>query len=154
VILKRPVTTIPGGVTNIDGWAFFHCTGLKSIYFFGDAPTLGSFAFGGISFPVIVYFQPGTKGWSSTFSGFATRYMFLPNPVILSDDGTLGVGTNGFGFTIAWATNASIVVETCTNTSSLVWQPVQTNALTPDSVYFSDPQWTNHLHRLYRVRSH
>jgi Leucine Rich Repeat (LRR) protein len=148
--------TIPSSVTLIDGWAFFHCTGLRSIYFFGDAPTLGDFALGGLSavFPPVVYFKPGTKGWSSTFSGFTTRFIFLPNPVILSDDGTFGVRTSGFGFTIAWATNASIVIESCTNLGSLGWQPVQTNELVADSVYFSDPESTNYPHRFYRVRLH
>jgi hypothetical protein len=63
------------------------------------------------------------------------------------------VQTNCFGFTIAWATNISVVVEACTNLTNPVWQPVQTNMLTTDSAYFSDPQWTNYPSRFYRLRS-
>jgi hypothetical protein len=33
------------------------------------------------------------------------------------------------------------------------WLPLQTNTLTGDSLYFSDPAWTNHPARLYRIRS-
>jgi len=32
-------------------------------------------------------------------------------------------------------------------------QPVQTNILTRDSSYFSDPQWTNYPGLFYRLRS-
>jgi hypothetical protein len=63
------------------------------------------------------------------------------------------VQTNAFGFIISWATNISVVVEVCTNLASPVWQPVQTNALTGGSSYFSDPQWTNYPGRFYRLRS-
>ena len=61
--------------------------------------------------------------------------------------------TNRFGFVISWATNASVVVQACTNLVKPVWQPVSTNTLTNGSSYFSDPQWTNHLGRFYRLRS-
>lgn len=47
-----------------------------------------------------------------------------------------GLQTNGFGFTISWATNASVVVEACTNLFNPVWVPVQTLTLNEDSCYF------------------
>jgi hypothetical protein len=34
-----------------------------------------------------------------------------------------------------------------------VWFPLQTNTLTADFWYFSDPAWTNYSKRFYRVRS-
>jgi hypothetical protein len=61
--------------------------------------------------------------------------------------------TNGFGFIISWATNLSVVVEACTNLANPIWSPVGTNTLTGGSSYFSDPQWTNHPARFYRLRS-
>ena len=61
--------------------------------------------------------------------------------------------TNGFGFTISWATNIPVVVEACTNLANPLWSPVGTNTLTDGSSYFSDPQWTNYPARLYRLRS-
>ena len=63
-----------------------------------------------------------------------------------------GVGTNGFGFIILWATNASVVVEACTNLSNLSWSPMGTNVLIGGWRYFSDPQWTNYTRRFYRLR--
>jgi hypothetical protein len=65
----------------------------------------------------------------------------------------LGVNTNGFSFTISWATNVPVVVEACTNLAIPVWLGIQTNNLSNGSSYFSDPQWTNYLGRFYRVRS-
>jgi hypothetical protein len=63
------------------------------------------------------------------------------------------VRTNQFGFNIKWASGQTVVVEACTNLTNPVWQPVQTNALTSDSVCFSDSRWMNHPARYYRLRS-
>jgi hypothetical protein len=73
--------------------------------------------------------------------------------LILNNGPSFGVRTNGFGFIISWATNISVVVEACTDLASPIWSPVRTNTLTDGSSYFSDPQWTNHPARFYRLRS-
>jgi hypothetical protein len=61
------------------------------------------------------------------------------------------VQLGGFGFTISWATNASVVVEAATNLANPVWIPVSINTLTGGTSYFSDPQWTNYPMRFYRA---
>jgi hypothetical protein len=66
---------------------------------------------------------------------------------------SFGIQTNCFGFNIAGNTNATVVVEACTNMTNPVWVPVQTNILTSGSTYFSDPGWTNYTDRFYRLRS-
>jgi hypothetical protein len=66
---------------------------------------------------------------------------------------SFGIQTNCFGFNIVGNTNATIVVEACTNMINPVWVPVQTNILTSGSIYFSDPGWTNYPGRFYRLRS-
>jgi hypothetical protein len=66
---------------------------------------------------------------------------------------SFGIQTNCFGFNIAGNTNATVVVEACTNVTNPVWVPVQTNILTSGSIYFSDPGWTNYTDRFYRLRS-
>jgi hypothetical protein len=58
-----------------------------------------------------------------------------------------------FGFTITGANNLVIVVEASTNLANPAWIPVGTNTLTGGSFYFSDPRWTNHPARFYRLRS-
>jgi len=101
--------------------------------------------------PQTVYYLPGTTGWTTTFDGRPTALRFLPNPVILNSSSGLGVQANGFGFTISWATNTSVVVEAATNLANPVWMPVSTNIFTGGTSYFSDPQWTNYPGRFYRL---
>ena len=73
--------------------------------------------------------------------------------MILNFGPSFGVGTSGFGFIISWATNFPVVVEACTNLANPNWSPLATNTLTGGSSHFSDPQWTNHPNRFYRLRS-
>ena len=87
------------------------------------------------------------------FDGLPTAPWFLPNPQILNFEPGFGIQPGGFGFTISWATNASVVVEAATNLANPVWIPVSTSPLTSGTSYFSDPQWTNYPVRFYRVTS-
>jgi hypothetical protein len=77
----------------------------------------------------------------------------LWNPQAQTSDASFGVRTNQFGFNITGSSGLVIVVEASTDLSQSVWQPVQTNTLSGGSAYFSDPQWTNHPVRYYRLRS-
>lgn len=58
---------IPAGITRIEGWMFYQCSSLAEVYFSGDAPTFGYSVFDGAN-SAIVYYQPGTRGWNSTFA--------------------------------------------------------------------------------------
>ena len=63
--------TIPDSVTEIGGGAFLHCRSLTDVYFKGDAPKLpGGNAF---SDPSVIYYKPGTKGWTNPWSGRPTK---------------------------------------------------------------------------------
>jgi hypothetical protein len=142
--------TIPGSVTSIGGGTFEYCNHLTGVYFQGDAPSIdGTNVFPYANNPTVYYF-PGAINWGSTFGG---RPAVLWNPQVQTSDGSFGVQTNGFGFTIAGTSNLVIVVEACTNLANSVWSAVSTNTLTGGSSYFSDPQWTNYPSRLYRLRS-
>ena len=145
--------TIPAGVTSIGAYAFDFCYNLTNVYCHGNAPTPTTDAtvFNGVY--ATVYYLPGTTGWGSMFDYLPTAPWYLPNPLILTEVPTFGFQTNGFGFTISWVTNISVVVEGCTNLANPVWQPVSTNVLTGGTSYFSDPQWTNYPGRFYRLRS-
>lgn len=139
--------TMLSGVSNIDFRAFSACYYLSNIYCLGDAPTADPQAF--LNVPGIVYYLPGTTGWTNTLAGLPTAAWYLSNPVILNNGA--GMLTNGFGFTISWATNVSVVVEASTNLMN--WQPVQTNPLVSGSAYFGDPEWTSYSRRFYRIRA-
>jgi hypothetical protein len=151
--------TVPASVTSIGQYAFYWCKGLTSVYFTGNAPspTNDSTVFFGGNFPYVfydpatVYYLPGTTGWGALFDSLPTAPWFLPNPQILNQSASFGVQPGGFGFTISWATNASVVVEAATNLANPVWFPVSTNTLTGGTNYFSDPQWTNYPMRFYRA---
>ena len=95
------------------------------------------------------YHLPGTTGWGPTFGGLPTA---LWKPQVQTGDADFGVKTNQFGFNVAWASGMDIVVEACTNLANPVWSPLQTNTLTSDTLYFSDPAWTNYPARHYRIR--
>ena len=146
--------TIGKNVNFIDTYAFNTSAHLTSVYFQGNAPSLASGVFD-YDNNATIYYLAGTTGWGPTFGG---RPTVLWNPQAQTSDASFGVRTNGFGFTIAGSSNLVIVVESCTNLSNAVWQPVSTNTLntfigTNGTSYFSDPQWTNYPGRFYRLRS-
>jgi hypothetical protein len=148
--------TIPNSVTSIGVGVFEDCYNLKSVYFTGNAPspTNDLTVFAADTYPdepATVYYLPGTTGWGAVFDGRPTALWFLPNPQILTHSASFGVQPGGFGFTISWATNASVVVEAATNLANPVWLPVSTNPLTNGTNCFSDPQWTNYPMRFYRA---
>ena len=140
--------TIPNSVTNIADFAFFHCISLTSIYFKGNAPSVGSYVFD-YDNNATVYYLPGATGWQPTFGGLPTA-LWLPQ---VQNNVIFGVQSNQFGFNINWASGQTVVVEVCTDLANPTWFPLQTNTLTADSVYFSDPNWTNYPGRFYRLRS-
>ena len=140
---------IPASVLSIGGLAFNGCGSLTSVYFLGDIPTTDWTLFYDDS-GVTVYYLPGTTGWGTDLQGAVT---VLWNPQAQTGDGNFGVRTNRFGFNITGSSNLVVVVEACANLAGYAWSPVSTNTLTGGSSYFSDPDWTNHPGRFYRLRS-
>jgi hypothetical protein len=138
--------TIPESVTAILSTAFWNCVNLGAVYFEGDAPVLlFGVPFDGTS--ATVYYLPGTTGWGPFF---ANRPAVLWNPQV--QPGTLGVRTNQFGFNITGTSNLVVVIEASTNLANPVWSPLQTNTLDSNSLYFTEPQWSNYPSRFYRLR--
>jgi hypothetical protein len=97
-----------------------------------------------------VFYLPGSSGWSNRFAGSPA---LLWNPAALTGDNTFGVRNNCFGFTIAGTPDIPLVIEAATQLSGVGWTPLQTCILTNGSIYFTDPQWTDHPARFYRFRS-
>jgi serpin B len=73
-------------------------------------------------------------------------------PLIQTGNGSFGVRNHQFGFNVV-STNATVVIEACTNLSSGAWFPVSTLTLFNNSAYFSEPVPTNSPGRYYRVHS-
>jgi hypothetical protein len=141
--------TIGKLVTSIGGSAFYGCQNLISLYFKGNAPNFG----GDLSQQntgATAYYLPGAQGWGSTFGGLPTA---LWTPRVQTSDASFGAKTNQFGFNIIWSSGMPVVVEAATNLANPIWIPLQTNTLISGSAYFTDPQWTNHPSRFYRVHS-
>lgn len=140
---------IPAGVTSIGDVAFLNCTNLSGVHFRSKPPTLGTAVFSGAE-QAVVYYLPGTTGWGSTFGGRPTA---LWPPEVLADDGSFGVRTNQFGFTVTWAAGQTVVVEACSSLTQTAWISLQTNVLTTDSLLFVDPERALDPARFYRARS-
>ncbi|HXC37038.1 MAG TPA: leucine-rich repeat protein [Candidatus Acidoferrales bacterium] len=154
--------TIPKSVTSIGDDAFANCFTLSGVYFGGNAPTVGSFAFyeTGFGNGITANYRPGTVGWSGFSAAVgqslaASTFWYRPAPEALNFEPNFGVHNNEFGFTISWATNATVVVDACTNSANPVWLPIATNTVTSTTgtAYFGDPQWGGYSMRFYRLRS-
>jgi hypothetical protein len=136
--------TLPKGVTTIGNFAFNACTSLTDLRFRGSAPAPGGNVFSEPNQPII-YYLPGTAGWGPSFADRPTA-LWLPQLQ------AAGVRTNVFGFHIAWASGMSVAVDAAPGPWDSPWLPLATNTLAGDSLYFSDPDWTDQSARLYRVR--
>ncbi|HXC36650.1 MAG TPA: leucine-rich repeat domain-containing protein, partial [Candidatus Acidoferrales bacterium] len=143
--------TIGSNVTSIGPRAFQYCDDLQSIYFRGNAPVTDSTAFSGDT-NAIAYYLLGTTGWS-VFAANTGVPVTLWLPQIQTGASGFGVQTNQFDFSINWTSGQTITIEACTNLFSPDWQPLQTNTLAANSLYFSDPQVTNYPTRFYRILS-
>ncbi len=146
--------TLPNSVTTLGVFAFAYCTSLTSVYFQGNAPAYDAVLFDTVfrdASRVTAYYLAGAAGWGATFAGRPTR--IWSSPLILSQGPGLGAGTDGFGFRIFWAPNAPVVVEAGTDLANPAWLPVGTNTPSSGTSQFSDPQWTNHPARFYRLRT-
>jgi len=136
--------TIGNSVTSIGDYAFSYCYSLTSVYFKGNAPTLGGDVFYNDN-NATIYYLPGTTGWTNPWGG---RPTVCWNPTAQN----MGAASGAFGFNITGSSNLVIVVEACTDLANPVWVPVSTNTLTGGVSFFSDPAWTNYPARFYRFR--
>jgi hypothetical protein len=117
-------------------------------YLQGNQPSIGGDPFSG-AYNVTVYYLPGTTGWGPTFAERPTALWTNP---LLSTDG-VSANANGFAFTMSWAPNATLVVEACPDLASRAWSPISTNTPSSGTWSLTDPEWSNHPNRFYRVCS-
>jgi hypothetical protein len=152
--------TVDQNVASIGGLAFANCTSLTNLTFLGNAPGIpGTFAFNNIDPAVKVYYQAGTTGWGTSYGGTFGAPVnvsagILPTVMVGNagpqiSGGSAGIFTNEFGFTIAGASNAVVVVQA--SSDLLNWTPIATNTLNGTSFIFEDANWRNFTHRFYRL---
>ena len=108
------------------------------------APMLAG-AYGG----VITVESDATEG-TNTIAVSGTGFASVPE---VAAGENFGVVSNLFGFTIQWASGQVVRVEANEDIATDGWHAIWTNMLEGDSVYFSDPQWTNFPGRYFRVTS-
>ncbi|HTV41663.1 MAG TPA: leucine-rich repeat domain-containing protein [Candidatus Sulfotelmatobacter sp.] len=138
--------TIPASAATIGDFAFESLPALASVYFEGNAlPNIGRVFYDDPG--TIVYYLPGATGWAATYDDVTTE---LWNPQAQNASVTAGQ----FGFSITGPTNATVVIQACTNLANPVWIPVSTNTFDSNGASsFSDAQWANHPSRFYRFSS-
>ena len=147
--------TIPNSVTSIGSQGFHSCTSLTNFTFLGNPPQIlfdfdGGFnQFANVGAGARVYYYCGTTGWGATYGAPSLPTVMLCAPQIAP--GSAGMKPGGFGFTLTFLTNQTIVVEASTNLAN--WQPIWTNSLPGASAEFVDPEWLNHSNRFYRARA-
>lgn len=73
-------------------------------------------------------------------------------PRIVTDGINFGVKDSRFGFDITGSGGQVVFVDASTNLVDPDWSSVVTNTLTGYPCYFSDPEWTRHAARFYRLR--
>ena len=137
---------VGSGVTSIAIYAFASCSRMTGIYFKGDAPSVGSYAFSGDT--ATVYYLPWKSGWTSTFGGLLTAPW---NPPV--EPAAPAMQADGFGFALVGLSNQVVIVEASTNVSGGAWIPVGTNRLTAGPNLFRDDQSANHPKRFYRLNT-
>ena len=130
------------------------CYNLKGIYFLGDSPTIGDDDYLGLNDfnAALVYYLPGTTGWSSSFSKRPTVVWERPAPLILTSNPEFGPRVTGFTFRISWASSVPLMVEATTDPGSSVWSPLGSVTLTNGTALFTDTTWNEHPARHYRIR--
>lgn len=150
--------TMGKSVMRIGEWAFYGCDSLTGVCFQRHAPQVDASAFSGADHAT-VYRLPGTTGWGAILGGRPTALWRLPHPVILAFPPAFGMMSNGFGFTISWATSATVVVETSANPAAPTWSAVGTNTLSMGGdplvdgwSLFSDPDRSTDTAQFYRIR--
>ena len=78
---------IPKSVTHISNSAFSGCSNLTGVYFEGNAPSVGDSPFVA---PVVIYYRPGTTGWTNPWSERPTT-LWIESPEITKQPQSLAV---------------------------------------------------------------
>lgn len=147
ITLPESLTRVGEDVTGVGTvGTFYGCSNLSGVYFQGNAPRVEPDAFRGCT-RCTLHYLPNTAGWGKTLGGLPTA-LWLPQ--VLSPG--FAIGTNAFGFRIAWASGRRVVIQACTELSNPVWTPLQSQVISNGAAYFSDTNTTAHPQRFYRVR--
>jgi hypothetical protein len=141
--------TIPSSVATVRD-LFIQCANLARVYMKGNPPI---YTFQDQPFQqcpkAVVFYLPGNTNWGTSYAGVPTA---LWQPEIESSETHLGVRSNQFGLTVAWASGTDVAVNCCTNLTNPTWQPITTNKLPVDTWHFIDPAEATGSARFYRLR--
>lgn len=73
-------------------------------------------------------------------------------PLIQTSSGSFGLQNHQFGFSVA-SSNATLVVDVCTNLANGLWFPLRTLTITNGAAFFSEPLPAGSPSRFYRVHA-
>jgi hypothetical protein len=140
---------IPASVTNLADFAFYYCPSMTNVFFAGDAPSLGSSVFLSDD-GATAYYLPGKAGWGSQYDALTA---VLWNPQIEASGIGAGAQGNLFEFDISGSANIPIVVESCGDLTGNVWTPVLATTLTNSLYHFNQAVQTGTDNMYFRIRS-
>ena len=90
------------------------------------------------------YTGEGVEGESNLFDVVAPQ-----PPVIVTDDGQIGMSGGMFGFNVGGPLGQVVVVEISTNLVN--WLPLQTNVCGAEPFFFNDADTSQFAQRFYRA---
>ena len=76
---------IGSGVTSIGAYAFYYCSGLKSVTFLGNAPAVNSSTFYGVNSSCVASVSPKSTGWGVGVGKWWNGLMLQYWPEILTE---------------------------------------------------------------------
>ncbi|KNY29433.1 leucine-rich repeat protein [Pseudobacteroides cellulosolvens] len=64
---------VPGTVKNVGNFAFWACSNLTGVYFYGDAPDVSPLSFNSVNGKSKIYYKEGSEGFTNPWNGFAAE---------------------------------------------------------------------------------
>jgi hypothetical protein len=124
---------IPGTVRNIESFAFWACSNLTGLYFYGDAPEASYLFFSVLNGKAKIYYREGSKGFTSPWNGCPAEIFEdgpFPSPTPIPTPTTIAPPSvnnpNPPVLTVPSATPTSLPTPTATATPTTTMTPVQT----------------------------
>jgi hypothetical protein len=141
------VVTVSSSVTLINDYAFQMCPLLKSVYFMGDAPSVGDKSF--YSTPATIYYIQGKAGWAFSF-GARPIAPFVPTNISKTKVGiVVKLETRILEIKVLEGAAKEYIVEYTDDLKN--WIPLKTKILGIAEINAIDPQAITQTQRFYRL---
>lgn len=141
------VVTVSSSVSLINDYAFQMCPLLKSVYFMGDAPSVGGDSF--YSTPATIYYIQGKAGWAFSFGGRPIAPFVPTNVSKTKVEIAVRAETKILEIKVLEGVAKEYVVEYTDDLKN--WIPLKAKILGVAEINAIDPQAITQTQRFYRL---